>query len=159
MEPPYRLSQTLIGFIFIVYIFGTFSSVFMGKKADEYGHSFILKLSIGIMIVGALITLLPSLIIKILGIAIFTFGFFASHSIASAWVGEISTHFKVQSSSLYLLFYYLGSSFIGSFGGYFWIHFKWGGIISLICALLIVGFPLILFAQKMGNSEPMKLRE
>lgn len=158
-EPPYRLSQTLIGFIFIVYICGTFSSVFMGKKADQYGHSFILKISIGIMILGAVTTIVPSLIVKILGIAIFTFGFFASHSIASAWVGEISTHFKVQSSSLYLLFYYLGSSLVGSFGGYFWIHFKWVGVISLICALLMVGYPLILFAQKGERiTVQMKLR-
>jgi MFS transporter, YNFM family, putative membrane transport protein len=157
IEPPYHLSQTLIGFIFIVYICGTFSSVFMGKKADEYGHSFILKISIGIMILGAVTTLVPSLIVKILGIAIFTFGFFASHSIASAWVGEMSIHFKVQSSSLYLLFYYLGSSIIGSFGGYFWIHFKWAGVISLICALLMAGFPLILFAQK-GERIPIQMK-
>ena len=159
MEPPYRLSQTLIGFIFIVYICGTFSSVFMGKKADQYGHSYILKISIGIMILGAITTLIPLLIIKIIGIAIFTFGFFASHSIASAWVGEISTQFKVQSSSLYLLFYYLGSSLVGSFGGYFWIHFKWVGVIILICTLLVGGFPLILFAQKEKKAVvQMKLR-
>jgi YNFM family putative membrane transporter len=148
VEPPYELSQTIIGFIFIVYIFGTFSSIYMGNKADQYGYSFILKISIGIMMSGAFLTLIPSLIGKIIGIAIFTFGFFASHSIASAWVGECAENYKVQASSLYLLFYYLGSSFVGSFGGYFWSHFHWIGVISLIFFLLIFGYLLVLFAQK-----------
>ncbi|CAH0307569.1 Inner membrane transport protein YnfM [Peribacillus sp. Bi96] len=34
---PYSLSQTLVGFIFIVYIVGTFSSTWMGMLADQYG--------------------------------------------------------------------------------------------------------------------------
>jgi YNFM family putative membrane transporter len=148
VEPPYELSQTIIGFIFIVYIFGTFSSIYMGKKADQYGYSFILKVSIGIMISGAFLTLVPSLIGKIIGIAIFTFGFFASHSIASTWVGDCAGNYKVQASSLYLFFYYLGSSFVGSFGGYFWSHFHWIGVISFISCLLIFGYLLVLFARK-----------
>jgi YNFM family putative membrane transporter len=147
-EPPYRLSQTLIGFIFVVYICGTFSSIYMGKKADQYGHSFMLKISIGIMMGGAFLTLVPSLIGKIIGIAIFTFGFFASHSIASAWVGDCAENYKAQASSLYLLFYYFGSSFVGSFGGYFWSHFHWGGVVSLISGLLIFGYVLVLLVQK-----------
>jgi MFS transporter, YNFM family, putative membrane transport protein len=152
-EPPYGLSQTIIGFIFIVYICGTFSSIYMGKKADQYGYSFILKISIGIMMSGAFLTLVPSLIGKIIGIAIFTFGFFASHSIASAWVGDCAGNHKVQASSLYLLFYYLGSSFVGSFGGYFWSHFHWIGVISLISGLLIFGYLLVLLAQKRESAS------
>jgi MFS transporter, YNFM family, putative membrane transport protein len=148
VEPPYALSQTLVGFIFIVYICGTYSSVYMGKKADEYGYSTILKLSMAIMLAGALLSLFPSLIGKIAGISIFTFGFFASHSIASSWVGEHATQNKAQASSLYLLFYYLGSSLLGSFGGYFWIHFQWHGIISLILFLLVIGYPLVFIASQ-----------
>ncbi|PLT35418.1 MFS transporter [Bacillus sp. V5-8f] len=148
MEPPYELSQTVVGFIFIVYICGTYSSVYMGKKADQYGYSFILKLSIAIMLVGAIITLLPSLIGKILGISIFTFGFFGSHSIASSWVGEYALQNKAQASSLYLLFYYLGSSMVGSFGGYFWLHFHWIGVIALILFLLLIGCTLVLAVSK-----------
>jgi MFS transporter, YNFM family, putative membrane transport protein len=148
VERPYGLSQTLVGFIFIVYIFGTYSSVYMGKKADEYGYSYILKVSLAIMLAGALLSLVPSLIGKIAGLSIFTFGFFASHSIASSWVGEYAVDYKAQASSLYLLFYYLGSSLIGSFGGYFWIHFQWHGVISLILFLLFIGYPLILVASQ-----------
>jgi MFS transporter, YNFM family, putative membrane transport protein len=141
--PPYNLSQTLIGFMFIVYLAGTFSAVFMGKKADQYGRPFILKLSIAIMICGAILTLIQNVIIMIIGMSIFTFGFFASHSVISAWVGDIAGNHKVQASSLYLLFYYLGSSLIGSLGGYFWTHFGWIGVVSLIVFLSLLSLLLV----------------
>lgn len=146
--PPYFLSQALIGSIFIVYLSGTFSSVFMGKKADKYGNKKMLLISVGITIIGALLTLLPTLVAIIAGLVVFTFGFFASHSIASAWVGECARINKAQASSLYLLFYYLGSSLVGFLGGYFWEYFQWIGVILLISSLLLLGVPLILYAGK-----------
>lgn len=148
MEPPYNLSQTFIGFIFIANLCGTFSSVFMGKQADKHGNFPMLLVSLAIFLAGVLITLFAPLVVKIIGIGVFTFGFFASHSIASAWIGEDSGSYKAQASSLYLLLYYLGSSIVGSVGGYFWTHFHWNGVISLVSVLLITAFPLIIIAQR-----------
>jgi len=114
LEPPYSLSQVLVGFIFLIYIIGTFSSTWMGRMADRYGQSKVLWIVILVMAIGAVITLKISLIIKIIGIAIFTFGFFGAHSIASSWIGKLSTHDKSQASALYLFFYYIGSSIGGT---------------------------------------------
>ncbi|MCM3790437.1 MFS transporter [Domibacillus indicus] len=147
ITPPYSLSQTLIGFIFVVFLTGTFSAVYMGKKADKYGIPLLLKWSIGIMASGAVLTLFPSLFMKIIGIAVFTFGFFAAHSIASTWVGEYAGFNKTQASSMYLLLYYLGSSVVGSFGGWFWSHFNWIGVIGFILSLLAGSIPLIFYAE------------
>ena len=153
MGPPYRLSQTVIGFIFIVYLAGAISSVYMGKKADRFGSPLMLKIGIAIIAGGALLTLLPQLSLKIAGIAVFTFGFFGSHSIASSWVGQTAGEQRVQASSLYLLSYYLGSSLAGSFGGFFWTHFKWPGIISFIIGLLLIAYPVIFFAEAKRNKR------
>lgn len=146
-EPPYSLSQTLIGFIFIVFLTGTFSAVYMGKKADTYGNPLMLKWSISIMAAGAMLTLPAVLFIKIIGIALFTFGFFAAHSIASTWVGDYAGFNKTQASSIYLFLYYLGSSIVGSFGGWFWTHFHWVSVIGLILLLLTITIPLIFYAE------------
>ncbi|MGV3272414.1 MFS transporter [Bacillus sp. CIS52] len=147
MAAPYHLSQTVIGFIFIVYLAGTFSSVYMGKKADLFGSSKMIKLAILIMLTGAAVTLLPQLALKIAGIAVFTFGFFGAHSIASAWVGRAAGDHRAQASSLYLLAYYIGSSAAGSCGGFFWTHFHWIGIISFISALLVLSYPILFMAE------------
>lgn len=135
MKPPYSLSQTLVGFIFIVYIMGTFSSTWMGMLADQYGKKKILQLSLLILLIGVTITLSPNLWLMILGIAIFTYGFFGAHSIASGWVGNMATHDKAQASSLYLFFYYTGSSVGGTVSGTFYSHFGWPGVVSMIIVL------------------------
>ncbi|OKO94779.1 MFS transporter [Geobacillus proteiniphilus] len=147
-EPPYSFRQSVLGFLFIVYVFGSFSSVYMGRQADIYGHARTLRLSVALTALGALATLAPSVFVKIAGLALFTFGFFGCHSIASAWIGERTHVYKAQASSLYLLFYYLGSSLAGTAGGYVWAHFHWSGVIAFIAVLLALSYPLIRYAEK-----------
>lgn len=147
IEPPYSFSQTVVGFIFIIYLVGTFSSTWMGMLADQYGKSKILKLSLFILLGGALLTLSPNIILKIIGISIFTFGFFAGHSIASSWVGYVATHNKAQASSMYLFFYYAGSSIGGTVSGAFYGYFEWLGVISMIAVLSILS---ILISIRLG---------
>ncbi|TXF94995.1 MFS transporter, partial [Lactobacillus delbrueckii subsp. bulgaricus] len=84
---------------------------------DRYGYPKILVMNIFIVIAGALFTINNMLAVKILGIALFTFGFFGGHSVASSWVGRRALHNKAQASSLYLFFYYAGSSVFGTIGG------------------------------------------
>lgn len=138
IEPPYNLSQTLVGFIFIMYMVGTFSSTWMGMLADKYGKRKILQFSLLILLIGGCITLNMNIWLEILGIAIFTYGFFAGHSIASGWVGKIATHDKAQAASLYLFFYYAGSSISGTASGTLYSHFGWSGVVSMTVILAIM---------------------
>lgn len=155
MAPPYNLSQTAIGSLFTMYLIGTFSSTFMGGMADRQGNAKILCLSLAIMLVGGVITLLPSLLFKILGLAIFTFGFFGSHSTACGWVGKSCTGDKAQAAALYLLFYYVGASVIGTVGGWFLSYYGWTGVIVLIGLMLSgsLGLAVRLMLKKNYN-EP-----
>ena len=147
IAPPYSLSQTLVGFIFVVYIVGTFSSTWMGMLADQYGKRKLLQVSLVILLLGACITLHSSLWLKIFGIAIFTYGFFAGHSIASSWVGELATHDKAQASGLYLFFYYVGASIGGTISGTFYSIFGWIGVVAMIAALAAIS---ILLSIRLG---------
>lgn len=155
MKPPYSLSQTTFGWIFIVYIMGTFSSVWMGKWADRFGRAKVLSISMGIMLFGGLLTLEPSLIVIVIGTAIFTFGFFGSHSVASSLVGKLAKVDKAQASSLYLLFYYAGSSLVGSISGLFWSRYRWHGVISIIGIAILLAFLLeILMTISLSHVRP-----
>ncbi|KQL48447.1 MFS transporter [Brevibacillus choshinensis] len=149
--PPYSLSQTLVGWIFIVFLVGTFSSVWMAKKAEKHGRQRMLTISLIITLVGACLTLDDHLWIKILGLPILTFGFFGSHSIASSWVGRRALHDKAQASSLYLFFYYAGSSIGGTAGGVFWSSFGWGGVVGMIAGFMLIGFVL---ASRLAKIPP-----
>lgn len=142
LGPPYSLSTTIVGWIFIVYLVGTVSSTWFGTLSDRYGRQKVLLVGIFLMFIGALFTLNIGLILKIIGIIVFTFGFFGAHSITSGWVSQRAIHDKAQASSLYLFFYYFGSSIGGTAGGVLWSNFGWSGVIGLITFFLIGAFLL-----------------
>ncbi len=146
--PPYNLSQSLISGIFVLYLVGVFSSTWMGHLADRLGRRRVLWTAVAIMLAGAIVTLPASVPIKILGVAIFTFGFFGAHSIASSWVGRRAIGEKAQASALYLFFYYIGASVGGTSGGLFWAWLGWPGVIGLIAVLLLGAFAITLRLAK-----------
>jgi len=100
LAPPFSLSQAVVGLIFAVYLLGIVSSAWAGNLAGRLGRPRVLPATIGLMLVGTGLTLSGRLWLIILGVAVLTAGFFASHSIASSWVGIRARHAKAQASSL-----------------------------------------------------------
>ena len=139
MAPPYGLSQTVVGLIFIVYLVGSFSSAWMGQLATRLGRGPVLALSFALMVGGVLLLALPWLWAMALGIAVVTFGFFGGHSVASSWVGVRAGGMRAEASALYLLFYYLGSSMLGALGGVFYTRWDWIGVCSYVLVLTLLG--------------------
>ena len=72
----------------------------------------------------------------IIGMLVFTFGFFGAHSVASSWVGRRARGANALASALYLFFYYLGSSLVGWTAGLAWGRWEWTGVVSVLLALL-----------------------
>jgi YNFM family putative membrane transporter len=146
VAPPYRLSQTEIGLVFMAYLFGIGASPVAGALADRYGRGPVVIAGLLIEIAGIGLTLLPGLGAMITGVVGLTIGFFIAHSAASSWIGRLAVTAKGHAASLYLLAYYLGSSVMGSIGGWFWTEGGWpalvaftGGllILALVCAVLV----------------------
>ena len=144
IAPPYSLSQTAIGFVFSIYLIGTLASTLMGSLSDRYGNGLILVISLLVMLSGILVTLSTPLFVKIAGLALFTYGFFGAHCTACGWAGKLARGDKAQASSMYMLFYYIGASVVGTAGGAFLSHFGWAGVVSSLTALLIAALLLSL---------------
>jgi len=87
---------------------------------------------------GLLLTLSSALPVIVAGVALFTFGFFAAHSVASSWVGRLARRSKALASAAYLTAYYLGASAMGWLGGHAWQAGAWPGVFGFL-ALLWVG--------------------
>ncbi len=133
---PFSLRQSLVGGISFLYLLGIFSSVWAGRMADRLGRRHVLWAVLGVMFTGLLLTLANNLVAIVAGMALFTFGFFASHSIASSWVGRRASAPQALASALYLFFYYLGSSLVGWLCGVLWAHGGWNGVVALLGTLL-----------------------
>lgn len=162
LDPPYNLSATVVGWIFVIYLVGTFSSAWFGSLSDQLGRQKVLFTGIIIMFTGALLTLPTHLFVKIIGMIVFTFGFFGSHSIASGWVSRRAKKDKAQASSLYLFGYYFGSSVGGTTGGIFWLYWGWSGVIYFISSFIIIAFILavilMIINRKAKHDEYVEMR-
>ena len=139
LAPPYLLSHSTVSYVFLVYLLGSFSSSMVGRQVELFGRSRMLYLTLGTMVLGALVTLSQDLATMIVGIALFTCGFFGAHTIASSWVGSRARTARAQAASIYLFSYYLGSSISGTAGGVFWSSSGWEGVVCLILGLLGMG--------------------
>lgn len=144
LAPPFGLSQSAVGAVSLLYLLGMFSSVWAGKLADRLGRRNVLWLFMGVMIAGLLVTLHDSVVAIVLGVGLATFGFFASHSVSSSWVGRRAKAPQALASGIYLFCYYLGSSVVGWFTGYVWEHWGWPGVVAALGALLGLGLAIAL---------------
>ncbi|WP_343192593.1 MFS transporter [Buchnera aphidicola (Taiwanaphis decaspermi)] len=136
---PTFINHALLGSISMVYLTGIYSSPKAGVLTEIYGRSKILVFSICLMITGLIITQFNFLLTIIIGLMIFSAGFFSAHSVSSSWVGYHVKKYKGQATSLYLFFYYLGASIFGTLGGVFWYWYSWYGISIFILFMLIIG--------------------
>jgi len=135
---PFGLSATLIGLLFSVYLVGIFSAGWAGRLVPRFGARQVLQGGIGIMLLGVALCATPWLGAVVLGLALFTLGFFAAHAVASGQVGQRAQGAKAQASALYLCAYYLGSSLVGYVGGYVWEHAGWLPLLAVLAGLFVL---------------------
>ncbi|HEY4373845.1 MAG TPA: MFS transporter [Burkholderiales bacterium] len=144
MEPQFGLSQTQIGFIFTAYLCGMVSSSIAGAWSDRIGRAPVLVIGVLVTALGVGLTCVDVLASVIGGIAVVTVGFFMVHTVCSAWIGRLGGAAKAYASSLYLLSYYLGSSVLGSFGGWFLDRGGWNAVVGFALASLAVALVISL---------------
>jgi len=138
LAPPYALSQAAVGFVFLLYILGSISSAWFGALGGRLGRRRVFWVPVLLLIAGVALTDALPLWLVIVGIGVATVGFFGAHSIASAWVGRRALGNRGQAAALYLFFYYLGSSVLGSAGGVAWTRAGWPGVTGFCIGLGIV---------------------
>ena len=135
VQVPFAVSHSSIGAIFLLYVVGMFSSPWAGQQADRLGSSRVLGWMLGLCAAGLLLTLSSALPVIVAGVALFTFGFFAAHSVASSWVGRLAQRSKALASAVYLTAYYLGASAMGWLGGHAWQAGAWPGVLAFLGVL------------------------
>ncbi|MDV8001148.1 MFS transporter [Rhodococcus sp. IEGM 1408] len=142
-EPPFLLPLWLTSFIFLAYLAGTLSSPRAGVLASRLGRRPVLIGGNLVMMGGVALTLVANIWVIILGMVVLTAGFFAAHAVAAGWAGTSAVAGRSQSTSLYNLGYYAGSSVFGFLGGTFLALAGWAGTAGMVLVLTGVATVLV----------------
>lgn len=156
-SPPFDLGLSAAGLVFLVYPVGTISSVIAGRLADRYSRRLFVPIGCAITAAGMALTLIGSLVVVVIGLAIMTGGFFTVHGVASGWVparAHAGGAAAGQAASLYLFAYYVGSSVFGTLSGRAWSLGSWPAVIALGLILIIGCVVLAGLLRRMPSFDP-----
>ena len=135
---PYHLNSAQLGSIFFVYLLGVVITPQSGWFLDRFGFRRTTILYCSMMIAGLLCTLVRSLPMIVIGLALFSSGVFVAQAAATVQTGAIAGRARSSAAGLYVTFYYLGGSAGATLTGWFWHWAAWPG-----CVALLVGISLL----------------
>lgn len=158
----YRLSErfgmppSAAGLVFLLYLFGTLASARAGHLTARFGRSRAMTLGAVVTVVGMPLTASGVLWLALPGVAMYTFGFFTVHSLASGWVGALAPNARAEASGTYLACYYLGSSILGYLSGHAMHTFGWSGLVVWLVALILIGCALVVMVARSARQVPAR---
>ena len=154
LDPPFALSQTLVGLVFLSYLAGTLTAPSVGRLGDRVGRRAVLLGSVLLCLAALALTLSAVLPLVLAGLALFTVGFFGAHTSASGMVGNRARTGRSQASALYLLAYYAGSSVGGWVGGLAYERAAWPGVVTYVGVLMLLALGLALLLRRIPPLAP-----
>ncbi len=136
--PPFSLSPSGLGAIFIVYLTGVVTTLFTGVGVARFGRRGLVLGMIVVWAAGLAVTLAPSLPGIILGLAICAGCGFVCQAVATGFVAIRAKEGRSSAVGLYVTFYYIGGSIGGVLPGVAWRAAGWPGCVALVIAMLLL---------------------
>jgi predicted MFS family arabinose efflux permease len=136
--PPFHLNSAQLGSIFFVYLLGVVITPQSGRFLDRFGFRHTTIVYCAMMIAGLLLTLVKSLPIVIIGLAIFSSGVFVAQAAATVQTGIIAGRARSSAAGLYVAFYYLGGSAGATLTDWFWRWKAWPGCVILLASVSLL---------------------
>lgn len=146
-KPPFSFPHQIIAAVFLMYTVGVLGSLLAGKLSNRFSSKKIIWIIVVFMIIGLFLLMSPQTVFLILGLGLVTFSFFAAHTLASRMVSQRAPVGKSTATCIYWLFYYIGSSFFGSFTGKILSDFAWNGFIISLLILAVITLCICLFVN------------
>ena len=137
--PPFSLSVATAGLAFLAYLAGTATSAIAGRSGARFGPLPVIVVSVLVLLTGLALTSAGSLAVVVVGLVVFTGGFFGAHATASGWMPMVARPAGPRGSALYVGAYYAGSSVFGLLVGQAWSTWGWPGVTASVAALALAG--------------------
>lgn len=136
--PPYALSATWLGAIFVVYLVGSALTPMTGVAVGRFGRRNVMIGAIGIWIVGIAFTLLTPLWAIMLGLTLSAGCGLLCQAVSTGYVTVTAQAGRSSAVGLYVTSFYLGGSFGAALGGVVWTFAGWPGCVAMVAAMLTI---------------------
>ena len=133
--PPYLLSASAIGAIFLVYLVGTVLSPMVGWAINRFGRRLCMIGIIASWMVGILLTLTGPLATIIAGIAVCAGAGIVAQAISTGYVPASVERGASSAVGLYVTAFYIGGSTGSALGGVAWTVGGWPACVALVLAM------------------------
>lgn len=137
-QPPYNLSATWLGAIFIVYLTGSVLTPLTGRLVGRFGRRNFMIGAIIVWIAGIALTLMDPMWAVIIGLALCAGCGLLCQSVSTGYVTITAQVGRSSAVGLYVTSYYLGGSFGAALGGVAWTFGGWPACAAMISLMLVV---------------------
>jgi len=144
--PPYNLSPTWLGAIFVVYLAGSSLTPLVGKLVARFGRRSFMLLILAIWTVGIAITLTSPLWLIILGLAMMASCGLLCQAVSTSYVAVTAQAGRSSAVGLYVTSFYFGGSVGAAAGGVAWISGGWPACVGMMAAMLAIMAAIVTFA-------------
>jgi predicted MFS family arabinose efflux permease len=136
--PPYNMSPTLLGIIFVTYLSGTALTPMTGRFVSRFGRRGFVQIVIAIWLAGVLLTLLGPIWLILIGLSISACCGMLCQAVSTGYVTITAQVGRSSAVGLYVTSFYLGGSFGAGLGGIAWTVGGWPACVAMIAAMLAV---------------------
>ncbi len=157
---PFHLSTPALSWLFAVYLVGLVATLAAGTVLVRIGLRHGLVAAVGLCLAGVALTLVPSLVVVSIGLALASSGVFISQTCANSFLRDAApAGSRVSAAGLYICCYYIGGTVGGVLPGLLWKMAGWPGCVALICAFLLVAGLTAFFGWRPNSttSDPIPL--
>jgi predicted MFS family arabinose efflux permease len=149
--PPFSLPTSVLGSLFFVYLTSAVVTPIAGRYIDKYGHRYVLICGIAAGACGALLTLVPSVVVIVVGLALVCNAVFVAQACSNGFLGVATKTNRALAVGLYAMIYNIGGSLGAAAPGPVWRTYGWPGVITLIVSVQIL---TMLLARRLWPGRP-----
>lgn len=153
LDEPFNLSALQVSFVFVVMIFPTVITPFVGRIIRSYGVWLTYMGAMVVSATGMLVMLLPHASAVIAGLALSCVAVVAGQSCATRFVASYATSYRSSAVGLYLAAFYLGGTLAVPVPAPVDARYGWAGVIMVILLVIEIGVVAATIAWRV---EPKK---
>jgi MFS transporter, YNFM family, putative membrane transport protein len=143
--PPFNLSASWLGAIFVVYLTGSLLTPWTGWAVARFGRRRFTVRVIAVWGAGIALTLAPSLPLIVAGLALCAGCGLICQAISTGYVTVTAKAGRSSAVGLYVTSFYIGGSFGAALGGLAWNFGGWPACVGLVAAMLLILAAIVFF--------------